>query len=378
MNFENVLSKSQDEWYEYFDPNSTKVPKSGFIRDPVLGHIKLDAVDFLILDAPPVQRLRGIAQLSFVDRIYPGANHTRFEHCLGVATIVRKLMESLQTNTKMTQITPNDVATARLAAYFHDIGHLPFSHLLEPLFQGSLKQNYSKFGMTESSNKPHELLGHLMIERTRYFRDLINRAGKILGLSIDQNLVASLAMGTGKVPLSKLFLKDAIHGDFDCDRMDYLVRDAYYCGVTHGEIDLERMIETFRVLPRKQGGFHLGVDVSGLPSVEMMYASRHTMYNAVYHHHTSRIIEGMILRAVHHMLSEGRIKLANLIRHTDASLIEDVKSRGSKLSRTIVARLQNRTLLKRFLERRLFEIPALKRFKAGSPIDELVKPMALH
>ncbi len=372
MNFSKDLSEAQDQWYDSFDPNNAKVPKKGFIRDPVLGHIGLDSIDFLVLDAPPVQRLRGIAQLSFVDRIYPGANHTRFEHCLGVATIVRRLLESLQAKTKSTRITRNDVLTARLAAYFHDIGHLPFSHLLEPLFRGSLKENYPKFGMTETSNKPHELLGHMII-KTRYFQDLIRRAGKILGLSVEQNLIASLAMGTGDVPLPKLFLKDAIHGDFDCDRMDYLVRDAYYCGVPHGEVDLERMIETFTVIPRKPGGFHLGVDVSGLPSVEMMYASRHTMYNAVYHHHTSRIVEGMIVRAVRHMVSEGRLRLQSLIRHTDASLIENAKSKGPQLSRTIMQQLESRRFLKRFLERRLFEIPALRKFKAGSPTDELVK-----
>src|SRR5689334_11329042 len=136
MDLSAELEKAERIWRRYYPPDSVEIPKkSGFVRDPVLGHIKLDPVDFLVIDSPPFQRLRGIAQLSFVDRIYPGANHTRFEHSLGVATIVRKLLDSLSKK-RGVKITKNNILTTRLAGYFHDIGHLPFSHLLEDLFRG--------------------------------------------------------------------------------------------------------------------------------------------------------------------------------------------------------------------------------------------------
>ena len=373
MDFSKEISRAQDQWYELFDPSSEKLPSNGYIRDPVLGHIKLDPVDFLVFGAPPFQRLRGIAQLSFVDRIYPGANHTRFEHCVGVATIVRKLFDTLESNKSPVKLKKNEVLATRLAAYFHDIGHLPFSHLLEPLFRGALQDNYSNLRMSEESNKPHELLGHMIIE-SNYFRDLIARAGRLAGVSIDQKLVASLAMGTGKVPTPKLFLREIIHGDFDCDRLDYLVRDAYYCGVPHGNVDIERIIETFRIV-RRDPGFHLGIDVSGLPSVEMMYACRHTMYNTVYHHHTSRIIECMIQRVIRRFLSEGGLKLEQLIQHTDASLLELVKITGSKVCRSAIERFESRKLPKKFFEKRLFEIPKLRRLKPGVATEDLVESM---
>src|SRR5713226_8705188 len=97
MDLSQELAKAESEWRRHYAPDSVKLRQEpGFVRDPVLGHIKLDPVDFLIIDSPPFQRLRGIAQLSFVDRIYPGANHTRFEHTLGVATLVSRAIESLR------------------------------------------------------------------------------------------------------------------------------------------------------------------------------------------------------------------------------------------------------------------------------------------
>ena len=364
MDLSQELARAEEDWRSDFPPDSVKLPEPGFVRDPVLGHIRLDPVDFLVLDSPPFQRLRGIAQLSFVDRIYPGANHTRFEHSLGVATIVRKLLDSLSRR-KRVKITGSDVLATRLAGYFHDIGHLPFSHLLEGLFRHSLKENYPKYGMKEGENKPHELLGYMIIT-SKYFRDLIQRAAKLERVSVDPNDVARLAMGTENVPSEKEFLKEMIHGPFDCDRMDYLVRDAYYCGVTHGRVDVDRIIETLIIVPRKKEGLHLGLDLSGLPTIEMMYLSRNAMYNAVYFHHTARIIEGMILRAVRYMQSSKRLKLQTLIRHTDSSLLERMKVEGPKLSRIIVERLENRKFLKPFLETRLFQIPGLTKLKPGA------------
>src|SRR2546426_6192018 len=151
-------------------------------------------------------------------------------------------------------------------------------------------------------------------------------------------------MGTKAVPNEKIYLREIIHGDFDCDRMDYILRDSYYCGVPHGSVDPERLIETFTLASRNGSGVHLGIEEQGLPSVEAMYFSRSTMYITVYYHHTSRITEGMILRAGYDMIKESKIDLPIFLEHSDASLLHLMQKGGTKLSRSIADRLLSRRL----------------------------------
>ena len=379
MEFSRSIAEAEEEWRAIYDPWNVAVPDSGFIRDPVLGHIKLEPWDFLILDCPPIQRLRAIAQLSFVDRIYPGANHTRFEHTLGVATLVSRAMESLCEkqeklgHQKLVKISKDDIITAKLAAYFHDVGHLPFSHALEPLFHKRLEEDYGHCGMTHGKHKPHELIGFQII-KSRYFRELVRRVNRLCNTNVNVGLVADIAMGTNSVPVQKSFMKELIHGDLDCDRMDYLVRDAYYCGVPHGQVDPARVIETF-ILEERQGGLHIGILYSGLPSVEAMYFSRSTMYITVYLHHTSRIIEGMILRAVKALTSKKQLSLPSLLLHDDSSLLELMRASRNPLALAFSQRLAFRRFFKRLFEIKLSEIPPLKEMKPGVPLPAGVMRM---
>jgi HD superfamily phosphohydrolase len=360
-----VLESLEEEWYEALDPRTSKPTKGGFIRDPIHGHIGLDPIDFFVIDLPPLQRLRGILQLSFVDRIYPGANHTRFEHAIGVATLASRILQSIKARADKglmdypIKVTESDLLAVRLAGYFHDIGHLPFSHLLEPLFHDTLKNDYLTQGMKEGDNKPHELLGYLIL-KSQYFKDAFHQISQSVGFTVDEDLVADLAMGTKAVPNEKTYLREIIHGDFDCDRMDYILRDSYYCGVPHGSVDPERLIETFTLASRNGSGIHLGIEEQGLPSIEAMYFSRSTMYITVYHHHVSRITEGMILRAGHDMIKEGKIDLPTFLEHSDASLLQVMRTAGTALSRAIVDRLMNRRLFKRLFVRRLADFKVLR------------------
>jgi HD superfamily phosphohydrolase len=178
-------------------------------------------------------------------------------------------------------------------------------------------------------------------------------------------------MGSSNIPSEKIFLREIIHGDFDCDRMDYLLRDAYYCGVAHGAVDLERMIETFTIVRRKKG-LHLGVEEAGLSAVEAMYFSRSTMYVSVYLHHVSRIIEGIVLRAVHDSVGSNKISLPSLIMHNDSSLLELMQSKCTKLARSMVMRLVYRRFLKRLFVKRLMDIEPLSYSPPGEAIPSSV------
>ncbi len=370
MRFTNSLNKLQDEWYETRDPASIDTKRRGFVRDPIHGHIELDPFDFFVIDLPPMQRLRGVSQLGFVNRIYPGANQTRFEHSLGVGTLAYRILLSLREEQKRrgeAGIGLQDIYSAKLAGYLHDIGHLPFSHALEPLFESLAKLDYSAIGMKRGGNKPHEIFGYSIIT-SDYFRDAIATLNKFCKTNIDPSFVASLAMGTSDIPANKTFLQELIHGNFDCDRMDYLLRDAYYCGVPHGAVDLERLIETFTIVSREKG-LHIGVEESGLAAVEAMYFSRRTMYISVYLHHASRIIEGMLLRSVHDCVAQNKISLEDLLLFNDASLTEFMQDEGTTLARTTVSRLAYRQFLKRFFVKRLMDIDPLIYSAPGVPIS---------
>lgn len=373
--FGKAIEQLQSSWFSILDPDRLTLPKSGYVRDPIHGHISLDPVDFVILDSPPLQRLRGIAQLSFVDRIYPGANHTRFEHTLGVATLVSRVVRSLKEKQEridnpVAKITEEDVLSAKIAGYFHDIGHLPFSHALEPLFEKFLESDYAKVGMKPGSNKPHELVGYLLITSS-YISSLLRRLNKLCNVNLDPNFIAALSMGSKGVPAERSYLREIIHSEFDCDRMDYLLRDGYYCGVPHASVDPERLTETFTIVKR-DSGVHLGVEESGLPSVESMYVSRSTMYITVYLHHTSRIIEGMILRAMYDLVEADNVVLPDLLKHNDGSLVEMMKWDGNKLTHSMIERLEFRRFFKRLVVRHLTDIDALKEMKPGSLLPQKV------
>jgi HD superfamily phosphohydrolase len=355
IDLEGAVSTLENQWYEILDPSRlSKVQyEPGYIRDPIHGHIKLTQSDFFILDIPPFQRLRAVSQLSFVDRIYPGANHSRFEHSLGVAYLAGRVMDNLSVKPDSPfQIKPNNVWEVKIAAYLHDIGHLPFSHAIEPLF--------SQIVQADDGRAPHEVIGH-KIAKCRYLSDVLRKMNsEFSDLDLNQEKIANLATGNkNQIKDEELFMYEIIHGKpIDCDRLDYLLRDAYYCGVPHGRVDAERLVETFTLVARKNE-VHLAVDVSGLLALEAMAVSRRTMYGAVYNHRTSRIVEGMILRALHYEQQQTPITLQSIIGSTDGRVME-LLAKGSKIAKRLSIALQYRRFFKRVFEARVSEICGLK------------------
>jgi HD superfamily phosphohydrolase len=178
-------------------------------------------------------------------------------------------------------------------------------------------------------------------------------------LELDQKKIATLATGNkNEVKDEELFMYEVIHGKpTDCDRLDYLLRDAYYCGVPHGKVDAERLVETF-TLAKSQDQVHLAVDESGLLALEAMAVSRRTMYAAVYNHRTSRIVEGMILRALHYEQQEHSNTLQSIIGSTDGHVME-ILAKGSRIARRVAVGLQYRRFFDRVFESKVSEICGL-------------------
>ncbi|MDO9539352.1 MAG: HD domain-containing protein [Methanocalculus sp.] len=276
------------------------------IKDPVHGDIEVDEDVRMLLDTPPVQRLRMIRQLGFSFLVYPGANHTRFEHALGTMHLATHLCRSLSLDRDETRLL-------RSAALLHDIGHGPFSHAIEPL-------------MESFCDHGHDGVDHLL--------ESGEIAGILADIGLDPTEVAAVISG-------RHHLAAAIHGELDVDRMDYLNRDAHYTGVPYGAVDAHRIIRSSVLQPTG-----LVLEESGVQAAESLLVARTLMRPAVYYHHVSRIAERMFLvAAIAHCEDGGNP--GSLVRMDDPDCIVAFRESKSRIARDIIHRLLTRDLYKR-------------------------------
>lgn len=298
------------------------------IHDPVHGSMRLSGLVLELLDTPEVQRLRGIRQLGFANLVFPGANHTRFEHGLGVAYLVERLGSEL------------DLPEAELnlllgAAMLHDVGHPPYSHTLEYLMKDYLGEDHMTLAGKILRGKssicdPDEL--------TKLQKLGVPTAMDVLAdHEVDPNELARLLLGKHRKPL----LGQIIHGNIDVDQMDYLIRDAHYTGVAHGMIDIDRLMRTLIVHKNR-----LAITDKGIEAVEGLLTARALMYTSVYFHHAVRIAEMMLANAVEFAIERGgTINQTNFYRITDSELVEGLYSM-SGYPRDIITMLRYRKLFK--------------------------------
>nr|QNR61660.1 hypothetical protein GZ37B2_100 [uncultured archaeon GZfos37B2] len=246
------------------------------IRDPIHGYIELDEAALSLVDTPVMQRLRRIKQLGLTSFVYPGANHTRFEHSLGTYHLANLLMDCMGKESEYGKGVEGgtDVRAGktelRVAALLHDIGHGPLSHVTENIIR-------------KHTGRSHEDVYHI----------LESNLGEIFDrYSISISRVAKHIKGeTG--------FGAALNSEIDIDRMDYLVRDAHYTGVPLS-VDLVRLIHEMRFQDGK-----LVIGSGGIRAAESLLLSRFLMYPTVYYHHVTRIAESMCVRAVERMIEDG-------------------------------------------------------------------------
>ena len=290
------------------------VEKKKFIRDSVYGDISLNEFEVRIMDMPQFQRLRRIKQLGLISLIYPGATHTRFEHCIGAMHLGSKLSEELD-------LDEDKLELIRASALLHDIGHGPFSHVSEGVL-----------------SVPHEELSKFVITETS-MRDLLEE-------KFDVNEIVDIINGKG-------YLGPIVSGDLDVDRMDYLLRDSHNTGVSYGIIDYERLISN---LTLDDG---LILDIKGVQAAEGALVSRYFMYPSVYQHHTTRIVNSMFRRALKKTFDEGIIDEREMYKYDDSDITAKFRSCENEYVNDIMYRLDNRIVPKRVKTIRLdnFKFP---------------------
>lgn len=279
--------------------------KEKTIHDPIHGSMRLSGLVLDLVDTPEVQRLRRIKQLGLANLVFPGANHTRFEHVLGTAHLAERLGHELE-------LSQEEMNLLIAAAVLHDVGHAPYSHTLEYLMTDYLEKGHMELTgdvlRGEATTCTPEEVGVLEDLGAPRITDVLSSH------EIDPDETARLLLGEHEEEC----LGQIIHSDIDVDQMDYLLRDAHFTGVALGRIDTDRLMRTLGVTEDK-----LVIERKGVEAVEGLLTARALMYSSVYFHHTTRIAELMLANAVDHALSEDTpITKQNFYRMSDEELSE--------------------------------------------------------
>ncbi|MFQ6064681.1 MAG: HD domain-containing protein [Candidatus Bathyarchaeia archaeon] len=237
----------------------------GEVKDPVHGYVYITEAEKEIIDSFPVQRLHRLRQLAGTEFVYPSANHTRFEHSLGVMHLAGHLVE----NPNLSEYVSEDEAQMiRIAALLHDVGHGPFSHIFEHL-------------LTKFLDKTHEDMTTWLIQKSE-LGDIINRLG------YDPNVVGKLAVGSLH-KRGKAFMDQIIRSSVDVDKLDFVVRDTYHTGAEYGYVDIFRLIHMLDVLDE-----NLAVDLGALSALESFILARVESFKSIYFHRVSRAAQIML------------------------------------------------------------------------------------
>ena len=267
-------------------------------RDPIHGNIALtlprDRVLLDLIDTPEFQRLRRIHQLGSNYLTFHGAEHSRFTHSLGVLHLMTRALDQLIANDpELENKIKNYYQLARIASLLHDIGHGPFSHSAENVKAWKLPY--------------HEELGARIIFGQSTIAKILKKH------KIDLTELRKILEDRSTLPL----VNELLHGHFDLDRADYLLRDSHATGVKYGVFDLERLLTSLSYY--KQGGkLHLAIDYKGLHALEEFILARYFMYEQVYLHKTSLAAEFLLLAIFRRVADLSKVKKLEL-RHPSLS-----------------------------------------------------------
>lgn len=317
------------------------------IRDPIHGLIRLTDQEISIIDTPPFQRLRRIKQLALANLVYPGALHTRFEHSLGTLHIADRIMSTLDIRE---QLCDNDIVIVRLAALLHDIGHGPFSHVSEYLLDDYYQPPAGTPGIRE---KIHEKLTVDIIYHEPSIAEKLSHE--------QREAICQMIRGSNRRDMKR----DIVSSDLDADKIDYLLRDAYYAGVKYGVIDSDKIIDSFRSFSSGSETF-LSIDESGIFAVEQLILAKHHMTQQVYSHRIRVITDYMIVRGLRLAIEDGLDEIkelysydgsedfySNYIEYSDERIFDVILKSDFERSRRIFDHLHSRRLYKQIMGLRL-------------------------
>jgi HD superfamily phosphohydrolase len=278
------------------------------LRDPLHGFVRADRLEAALINSRPLQRLRFIHQLGLSYLVFPGAEHSRFSHVLGAMHLAGRVYDALAAKGNgLLDPAPDSRGRrlVRVAALLHDLGHAPFSHSAEDLFEQGLD---------------HE-------EMTRRLFSLpeVEAIFTAEGNGLTPSDVARLLSGKAQTPAERLSAQ-IVSGELDADKMDYLLRDSLYCGVRYGSYDLDRVLDTVVPLEDPETGvWGIGVEEGGVHAVEALVLARYYMFTQVYFNVTGKALE---LHLNEWLRESGRLWPADpaaFLQQDDVSVLTEIR-----------------------------------------------------
>jgi len=285
------------------------------IFDPIHDFIEIEPDELALLNSRPVQRLRQLKQLGLAYLAFPAAEHSRFGHALGALATGERVMTHLRRHDDGYFASDADYAAQRrllrASLLLHDVGHGPFSHACEAV------------------------LGVMHERRTRAILALPEIERALVALDVDPAAVLALVIGDPASPWP--VLRELVSGpNLDADRMDYLLRDAYFTGVGGGRYDAEQLVGSLRVL-EQSGAPVLGVDGRGVVALESFVLARYLMFSTVYFHHTTRQFERILHGALDEIWPDPRAldPVEEFLAWDDARALEAMRTATGPEARAV-------------------------------------------
>lgn len=295
------------------------------VRDPVHGFIYLSEQEMKIVNTAPFQRLRYIRQLALTYMVYPGAEHSRFAHSLGVLEFSTKMFDTLmmkhQSDLKWSRArAKRNRQLLRLAALLHDTGHPPFSHASEDLLCAKSHEEISREIMLSDP-----VAGLLDGFKKSYGINSADVADFFSAENIEEDIA---------------FLKEIFSGEVDADKLDYLYRDSLFTGVHYGRFDYQRLIQSLCLFKEEKfGNYIMAIERGGLHALEAMVLARYFMFTQVYFHRIRRAYDHHLLDFLKRHINKYPVSLNEYLKCDDNYVFGLIrKNSRDEVGRRIITR----------------------------------------
>ncbi len=345
------------------------------VRDPVHGSIPIDDAEREILEHPFFQRLRNIKQLGFSEYVFPGATHTRYLHSIGVMNVASMVFNSLFKGNQSSEIHRLR-ETLRLGCLLHDIGHAPLSHSTESVmpmvsklklpraFQEPVDRQATHEDYTIKSIVDSSFTSAFASVRSTYGVHPEAVAQLVTGVCLDKAYFT--VAGINYFPL----MHQLVSSEMDCDRMDYLLRDSYFCGVSYGKFDLDWIIDNLKICVENNDAY-LGISERAISTFDDFLLSRFHMFMMVYFHYRAVCLEQMLLRYFQSGWNEYNIPadIEAYLEHDDPYLYKVLRISKNEWAQRVVRNDIPKKVLETFGTVHMNQMEALEKFFQSQNID---------
>jgi HD superfamily phosphohydrolase len=345
------------------------------VRDPVHGSIPIDDAEREILEHPFFQRLRNIKQLGFSEYVFPGATHTRYLHSIGVMNVASMVFNSLFKGNQSAEIHRLR-ETLRLGCLLHDIGHAPLSHSTESVMpmvsKLKLPKEFTEPNDRQATHEDYTIKSIVDSSFTSSFTSVRSAYG------VHPEAVAQLVTG---VCLDKAYFTVAginyfplmhqlVSSEMDCDRMDYLLRDSYFCGVSYGKFDLDWIIDNLKICIENNDAY-LGISERAISTFDDFLLSRFHMFMMVYFHYRAVCLEQMLLRYFQSGWNEYNIPadIEAYLEHDDPYLYKILRLSTNEWAQRVVRNDIPKKILETFGSVHMDKMATLEKFLQSENID---------